>query len=95
MTESSSSRFDTQLEAIAHRHGVSVGAVDALFQAVAAGGGSMAQFNHPELGGSGQWMRGGMTMIGAMGNQRLQQTVSNSGWGWKGVAFGKLLITRS
>lgn len=36
----------------------------------------MAQFYHPELGGGGQWMRGGMTMVGDMFNGRLQSTVS-------------------
>ena len=36
----------------------------------------MAQFFHPELGGGGQWMRGGMTMVGDMFNSRLQSTVS-------------------
>jgi len=41
------------------------------------GGGTMAQFNSPELGGSGQWMRGGMTMVGDMFNQGLKNTVDN------------------
>jgi len=36
----------------------------------------MAQFYHPELGGGGQWMRGGMTMVGDMFNHGLQATVS-------------------
>ncbi|NND92871.1 MAG: SHOCT domain-containing protein, partial [Granulosicoccus sp.] len=43
--------------------------------AVSDGGGSMAQFNCPELGGSGQWMRGGMTMVGDMFNHGLKSTV--------------------
>ena len=34
-----------------------------MLRAVRAGHGGMAQFNHPEFGGSGQWMRGGMTMV--------------------------------
>lgn len=45
--------------------------------AVNNGGGSMAQFNSPELGGSGQWMRGGMTMVGDMFNSNLKNTVNN------------------
>jgi hypothetical protein len=45
--------------------------------AVNNGGGSMAQFNCPELGGSGQWMRGGMTMVGDMFNNGLKNTVDN------------------
>jgi hypothetical protein len=50
--------------------------VRAMLSAVAAGGGSMAQFYVPELGGGGQWMRGGMTMVGDMFNNGLQATVS-------------------
>lgn len=46
-------------------------------RAVAQGGGTMAQFNVPELGGSGQWMAGGMTMVGDMFNTGLQAAVSN------------------
>ena len=49
---------------IAQRHGLSREAVQAMLFAVHAGGGTMAQFSIPELGGSGQWMRGGMTMVG-------------------------------
>ncbi len=61
---------------LSQRYGVSVDAVTTLLHAVNAGGGSMAQFYHPELGGGGQWMRGGMTMVGDMFNSRLQSTVS-------------------
>ncbi|HTV18695.1 MAG TPA: SHOCT domain-containing protein [Polyangiaceae bacterium] len=61
---------------LAQRYGVSIDAVSTLLAAVSAGGGSMAQFYHPELGGGGQWMRGGMTMVGDMFNSRLQGTVS-------------------
>ncbi len=49
---------------IAQRHGLSREAVLAMLFAVHTGGGTMAQFSIPELGGSGQWMRGGMTMVG-------------------------------
>ena len=52
-------------------------AASTLLRALVAGQGGMAQFNHPELGGSGQWMRGGMTMVGDMFNHGLQATVSN------------------
>jgi hypothetical protein len=61
---------------MAQRYGVSTDAVITLLSAVNAGGGSMAQFYHPDLGGGGQWMRGGMTMVGDMFNSRLQSTVS-------------------
>ena len=49
---------------IAQRHGLSREAVLAMLFAVHTGGGTMAQFSIPELGGSGQWMQGGMTMVG-------------------------------
>jgi len=64
------------VQALAQRYGVSVDAALALLYAVSAGGGTMAQFFHPELGGGGQWMQGGMTMVGDMFNGRLQYTVS-------------------
>ena len=38
---------------VAQRHGVSADAVLTLLRALAAGHGTMAQFNHPELGGMG------------------------------------------
>jgi hypothetical protein len=62
---------------LARRYGLSEGAVEHMARAVANGGGSMAQFNVPELGGSGQWMAGGMTMVGDMFNVGLQSTVAN------------------
>jgi len=61
---------------IAWRYSVSEDAVHALLDAVVRGGGTMAQFYHNELGGGGQWMSGGMTMVGDMFNSRLQSTVS-------------------
>src|SRR4051812_38557099 len=64
------------VQELAQRYGVSVDAALALLFAVSAGGGTMAQFYHPELGGGGQWMQGGMTMVGDMFNGRLQYTVS-------------------
>ncbi len=60
---------------IATRYGVSQNAVESLLAAVNAGGGSMAQFSHPELGGMGQWSRGGMIMVGDMFNNGLKATV--------------------
>jgi len=62
---------------IASRYGLSHDAVVHMLVAVNNGGGSMAQFNCPELGGSGQWMRGGMTMVGDMFNNGLKNTVDN------------------
>lgn len=45
--------------------------------AVHNGNGSMAQFNHPDFSGSGQWMRGGMTMVSDLFNQQLKWRVSS------------------
>ncbi len=62
---------------ISSRYGLSHEAVVHMLVAVNNGGGSMAQFNCPELGGSGQWMRGGMIMVGDMFNNNLKATVDN------------------
>lgn len=62
---------------ISARYHLSGDAVLHMLVAVNNGGGSMAQFNCPELGGSGQWMRGGMTMVGDMFNNGLKNTVDN------------------
>ena len=59
----------------AERHGVSLDAAIALLAALIEGNGSQAQFNHPELGGMGQWSRGGMIMIGDMFNHGLKARV--------------------
>ncbi len=45
--------------------------------AVLNGNGGMAQFSHPEFGGSGQWMRGGMLMLGDMFNYGLKSRVDS------------------
>jgi hypothetical protein len=60
---------------IAQRHGLSREAVLSMLFALRAGGGTMAQFSIPELGGSGQWMRGGMTMVGDMFDNALKARV--------------------
>ena len=65
------------IEEIARRHAVSVDAAMTMLQAVNNGGGTMAQFSHPEFGGSGQWMQGGMTMVGDMFNNSLKAKVDN------------------
>ena len=62
---------------VASRYNLSVDAVVHMLVAVNNGGGSMAQFNCAELGGGGQWMRGGMTMVGDMFNNGLKNTVDN------------------
>jgi hypothetical protein len=60
---------------LAQRYGISEDAVRTMLFAVSAGNGTMAQFYHVELGGGGQWMRGGMTMVGDMFNSGLKARV--------------------
>ena len=62
---------------LANRHGFSLDAVTHMMFAVLNGNGSMAQFSHGEFAGSGQWMRGGMIMLGDMFNNYLKGRVDN------------------
>lgn len=64
-----------RLSEIANRYGVSFDAVEHLLWAVMAGQGNQAQFNHPDLGGMGQWSLGGMIMVGDMFNNGLKARV--------------------
>ena len=66
----------TTIRAAAARHGFGEAAVDALWHALERGGGRMAQFSHPELGGMGQWSAGGLVQIGAMFDDRLKARVA-------------------
>jgi len=61
---------------ISRRYGLSDDSAVRMLVAVNNGGGTMAQFSCPELG-SGQWMRGGMTMVSDMFNHNLKATVNN------------------
>ena len=61
---------------IARRYNLGYDSAVSMLVAVNRGGGSMAQFSCPEFG-SGQWMRGGMTMVGDMFNYALKSTVDN------------------
>jgi len=63
------------LAGIASRHGVSLDAAEHVLMALAARQGTQAQFNHPDLGGMGQWAQGGMTMVGDMFNTALKSKV--------------------
>jgi hypothetical protein len=60
---------------VAKRHGVSIEAVETLLGALARGNGRQAQFDHPDLGGMGQWSQGGMIMVGDMFNTSLKARV--------------------
>ena len=62
---------------LSNRYNLSQDAIIHMISAVNNGGGTMAQFNSPELGGGGQWMQGGMTMVGDMFNNGLKNTVDN------------------
>lgn len=62
------------MAAVAERHGLSADAVRTLAEALRAGGGA-AQWNHPDLGGMGQWSGGGMLQIGDMFNDALKARI--------------------
>ena len=63
------------LNDLAQRHGFSSDAVSSMLESVINGNGAMAQFSHPEFGGSGQWMRGGMIMVSDMFNNHLKARI--------------------
>jgi hypothetical protein len=63
------------VEDVARRMGFSPDAVTSMLFSIVAGRGGMAQFNHPEFGGSGQWMSGGAIMISDMFNNVLKARV--------------------
>lgn len=62
---------------IARRHNFSGEAVSSMLEAVAAGGGRMAQFNHPEFAGAGQWMSGGMVMVSDFSDNTLKGRIDS------------------
>ena len=63
------------IHSVAQRHGFSPDAVSSMLRSVLNGHGRMAQFDHPEFGGAGQWMCGGMTMVSDMFNATLKARV--------------------
>jgi len=65
---------------LSQRHGFTPDAVTHMLFAVLNGNGTMAQFNHPEFAGSGQWMQGGMLMLGDMFNHALKGRVDALCW---------------
>ncbi|AWN15310.1 SHOCT domain-containing protein [Salinisphaera sp. LB1] len=60
---------------LAQRHGFSRDAVRHMIRTVDAGWGGMAAFDHPEFGGPGQWMQGGMIMLSEPFNHSLRARV--------------------
>lgn len=65
------------VQSLSQKYGLSSDAVTHMLIAVSNGNGSMAQFGHPEFGGSGQWMSGGMTMVSDLFNYNLKNLVNN------------------
>ena len=64
------------IDAAASRHNLSQAGVRALADALSRSGGRSAQWNHPDLGGMGQWSGGGMIQIGDMFNNDLKARVA-------------------
>lgn len=64
-----------KVDDIAGQYNLHPETVESLLKAVVRGNGTMAQFNLAELGGQGQWMKGGMTMVGDMFNSGLRANV--------------------
>lgn len=77
MNATISPEAESAVSDIASRYQLSRDSVLAMLYAVNSGGGTMAQFAIPELGGSGQWMRGGMTMVGNMFDNALKARVDS------------------
>jgi len=63
------------VEDVARRTGFGPEAVTSMLFSIMVGRGRMAQFSHPEFGGSGQWMSGGAIMISDMFNSVLKARV--------------------
>jgi Short C-terminal domain len=80
---------------LAQRHGFSSDAVTHMLFAVLNGNGTMAQFNHPEFAGSGQWMQGGMLMLGDMFNHALKGRVDALCWEISGLLANQPGLLRS
>jgi hypothetical protein len=65
------------VQGLGQSYSISNDAVIVLLRALVAGNGYQAQFNHPDLGGMGQWSQGGMIMIGDMFNQNLKTKINS------------------
>ncbi|MGR4066947.1 SHOCT domain-containing protein [Billgrantia sp. C5P2] len=63
------------VDELAERHDFSRDAIAHMVSAVAEGNGQMAMFSHPEFGGPGQWMQGGMLMLSDPLNHALNARV--------------------
>ena len=63
------------VESLARQTGFGLDAVETMQRAVVRGGGRMAQFDHREFGGPGQWMRGGLLMISDWNDAALKDRI--------------------
>lgn len=66
----------TEIQSLAQQTGFSVPAVEAMRRSIVDGGGRMAQFDHPEFGGAGQWMKGGLLMISDFSDAGLKTRIA-------------------
>ncbi len=80
---------------LAQKHGFSNEATLNMLDAVINGNGGMAQFNHPEFSGSGQWMRGGMIMISDMFNNNLKGRIDSLCYDLSGLVASQPGLVRS
>lgn len=53
---------DPIIKELSSKYEIDQDAVECLYNSIQAGNGTMAQYNHPGLGGMGQWMAGGSVM---------------------------------
>ena len=53
---------ENRIRDIAQKHGFDLGAVEFMAQAIQKAGGRFAQWQHPGLGGFGQWLPGMTTL---------------------------------
>jgi len=80
------------IDEIASKYDLKSQSVEAMVKAIVNGNGTMAQFNIPELGGNGQWMKGGMTMVGDMFNHSLKATVDKLCTELSGLISSKVIF---
>jgi hypothetical protein len=76
LTSSLTPEVKANLKEVAKNQGFSEQTTTELYLALVRGNGTMAQFNNPEVGGMGQWLRGGMIMVGDMFNNNLKSRVT-------------------
>jgi|688.fasta_scaffold432529_2 hypothetical protein len=74
LSSSPDSTEEQKLIVIANRNGFTVEAARAILDGMRRSGGTMSQFDHPDVGGMGQWSSG-MLMIGDMFNSALKSRV--------------------